>query len=573
MLRRACLFLFIAPAPLLVPAGCAESDEPVRASIVTSFSLPRGALDRAQQLELRVLEGQVSCEPEDGTLTLANGAAGIRELAKASLGQESCPENVRFCGKISIAKSNTPRVFEAKARTGSNVIAIGCATATVDQDAVPVDIKMLRFVTPAVCGDGALQPTEQCEPAGMDGCDDECQSTEVVLSIGSAGNGTSTGKAGDKTDPFFLWPPGGGETGRFVALFTDHAVPAAGGTLDVGLRVMSDTLTPLSSPAALTSGTIFLPNGPAFPPAPMAGEQSLPQAAFLGSRYYVVFQGDGAQSPDILLRVINKELKPEGAASPLAVNGNQGEPGTQSAPAVAAGSDRLYVVWEDQSSGAIVGRTVTGGLSLGNQNQVSGGSGNTRPQVAATRNGWVAVWRSPTGIKLRSVDGNGTPSGGEQTVNDGGGAAEGGRVASLPDGRFAVVWSKNGDIFVQRYDARGVAIAGDQEQPVNDLVTQGEQNQPAIASTPGVGGSYVVAWRDARSGEIHARFLGGSGGFLPNNVNGDVTEFVASRAANHDRATPIVAVGGSAPFVAIGWEDKSSQSPGIVVRRFPIPSE
>jgi hypothetical protein len=184
------------------------------------------------------------------------------------------------------------------------------------------------------------------------------------------------------------------------------------------------------------------------------------------------------------------------------------------------------------------------------------------------------VWTSQTGIMLRSMDENGTPSGGEQTVNgSGGGSAQGGRVAALPDGRFAVVWSKDGDVFVQRYDARGVAIAGDQTTAVNDVVKDGEQSQPAIAALSAAGGSYVIAWYDASSGHVRARFLGGSSGFLLNNVNGLTTEFQASRSEGRERATPVVASGGSGPFVAIGWEDKSVIGPGIVARRFPLPSE
>jgi hypothetical protein len=135
------------------------------------------------------------------------------------------------------------------------------------------------------------------------------------------------------------------------------------------------------------------------------------------------------------------------------------------------------------------------------------------------------------------------------------------------------VWSKGGDVFVQRYDDRGIAIAGDQAQPVNDVVTDGDQTQPTIAATPAAGGSYVVAWHDASTGHIRARFLGGSTGFLFNNVNGQSTEFQASRVDDRERATPVAAVGGSGPFVAIGWEDRSATNAGIVVRRFPLPSE
>lgn len=564
--------LVLALGPLAAPAGCSSAEEPVHTHIVASFSAPRGVLDKAKQLELRVLDGQVTCDTATGAIT----DSGAREIAKTSLGQEGCPENVKFCGTVSVAKDSNPRVFEAKASDGSRVLAVGCATATIDQDAVPVAIKMFRFLAPAVCGDGTLQPTEQCEPGGTDLCDDSCQSNEVLLSIGSSGNKTQTGKAGDKTDAFFLWPQGTDKDGRFLAFYTDRAI--SGGNVDVGLRVMSDDLSPATSPPALASGSIFLPNGSAFPPSAAAGRQSFPQAAFFGGKYWVVFQDDnspGNSGLDIHARSVNDVFEsdqPQGA--PLFINGGeQGELLIQAAPAIAASSERMLVAWEDQGAGKIVARTLTPPATLGNQNDLSTGNGNSRPQIASRGKDWVVVWRSGAGIKRRTVGADGTPSGSEEAVNTSGAGADGARIASLPDGRFAVVWSKDGDIFVQRFDQRAIPIADDQAQPINDVVTEGDQTQPAIAATPAAGGSYVVTWHDASTGHIRARFLGGSSGFLFNNVNGQTTEFQASRVDGRDRAAPVAAVGGSGPFVAIGWEDKSSDNAGIVVRRFPLPSE
>ena len=67
--------------------------------------------------------------------------------------------------------------------------------------------------------------------------------------------------------------------------------------------------------------------------------------------------------------------------------------------------------------------------------------------------------------------------------------------------------------------------------------------------------------------------LGGSAGFLFNSVNGQSTEFQASRSSGRERANPVVTAGGSGPFVAIGWEDKTAPGAGIVARRFPLPSD
>ncbi len=567
------LLVLLLAGSTAIAAACDSRADDVRASINASFTLPRAILDKANKLEIRVLEGPVTCDEATGLL--GNEEAG-KEIAKSELGTSSCAAGAKFCGSVQIEKSADVRMFSAKATaTGGATVAVGCAAATVNQDAISLTLRMFRFLAPSNCGDGVLQPTEQCDPAGGPLCDDSCQSTEVLLSLGSSGNKTVTGKAGDKTDPFFLWPTGSGDSGRFLAFYTDHAVPSGGGTLDVGLRVMSADLSPVSTPPALASGSIFLPNGGAFPPAPAALQQSLPQAAFFGGEYWVVFDDDSGSSLDIHARSINNVfVSDQGLGAPININGTgSGEPAIQTAPAISASSERLLVAWEDQAGGKIVGRTLTPPSTLGSQNELSVGNGNARPQIAATGKSWVTVWKSGTGIKLRAVDANGTPSGSDQSVNASGAGADGAHIASLPDGRFAVVWSAGGDVFLQRYDAKGLAIAGDQDQPLNDIVKDGDQNQPTIAAMPAAGGSYVVAWYDASTGHVKARFAGGTSGFLFNNVNGQTSEFQASRVEGRDRNSPVVAVGGSGPFIAIGWEDKGTTNAGIIVRRFPIPVE
>lgn len=578
MPRSALPFLFF--LGLVLVAGttpsCGETEQPVRTSVVASFSAPRALLEKAKLLELRVLDGQVTCDETTGVATAPERTT--REILKKSLGSSGCAANAKFCGDMSVEKSSSPRVFEAKAKDGAGgVLAVGCTTATIEQDAVSITIKMLRFLAPSVCGDGTLQPTEQCEPGGTALCDTDCRSKEILLSVGSSGSKTSTGKAGDKTDPYFLWPQGSGDGGRFLALFTDK-VSAGSGNAEIGLRVMSPDLSPVASPPALAGASILLPNGSSFPPDPEPGRQAAPQAAFLGGKYYVVFQDDnspGSSGLDIHLRSMNGVFQSgEGPAAPIFVNGGtQGEPQIQQAPSMAAGADRLFIAWEDAAQGKIVGRTFTPPATLGDQNDLSSGDGNTRPQVAPTSTGWITVWKSGSGIKLRAIKTDGTPSGGEQVVNASGAGADGGKVATLPDGRFAVVWSAGGDVFVQRFDSKGQPVPGDQAQPVNDVITEGAQTQPTIASTPAAGGSYVVAWHDASTGHVRARFLGGSSDFLFNNVNGLSSEFQASREDGRTRAQPSVVVGGAGPFVAIGWEDSSATGAGIVARRFPLPSE
>src|SRR5262249_32183989 len=158
--------------------------------------------------------------------------------------------------------------------------------------------------------------------------------------------------------------------------------------------------------------------------------------------------------------------------------------------------------------------------------------------------------------KMQALDGSGALVASEQVVNENtSGTQDRPAVAALSDGRFAVAWADHqaGQLVVQRYGARGAKVAGDQTAPASSGA--GDKATPAMASMNAAGGSFVVAWVDATTKHVRARLLGGSGGFLFNNVDGQSTDFSASVADGHTRANPTVAVGGSGPFIAIGWED------------------
>lgn len=582
---RCPLTLGLVSAALAVIASCAEATEAPHVAVNTNLVLPKGVLDRVTMMTLTVLEGNVTCDPSIGQTTLPSGPAGASEIAKRELATTGCASGVKFCGDLIIEKSDAVRVFTASAKgPGDVTLAIGCAQAKVNQDILPVGIKMFRYLAPADCTDTVLQPTEQCAPGGTAVCDDACLSKEFLLSVGSTQTGTQTGGPGDKTDPFLLWPQASGLQGRFFAFYTDRAVSGSN-NVEVSLRAMTDALSPIpavQSPA-LSAGSIYLPNGP-LPSPPAARQQSAPSAAFLKGRFYVAFQDDTGTSNglDIRLRSMDTALVPDqGATTPLGINGGPagtggasgaGEAAIQSAPSIAAGPrDRLFVAWEDAAGSKISGRTLSPPSTLGNQIDLSTGTGNAGVSVATASTGWVVVWKSGTGIKLRAINEDGVPQGSEQAVNESATVTGRPRIASLPDGRFAVVWSSGGDIFVQRYDAKGAKVAGEEATAIN--AKSGDQLTPAIGATSGAGGSYVVAWVDSKTGEVNARMLGGSSGFLFNSVNGQSTEFQASRSNGRQRANPAVTSGGSDPFVAIGWEDQTAPGAGIVVRRFPLPSE
>ena len=577
------------PAALLGILACAacSADEAPRVSVGPTLVFPHALLDGVKRLTLTVYDSTDGADCNaDGT---AKGASSAKPIATKDLDTTGCASGVKFCGDLQIVEaSDRDRIFAAQGYGSTNdVVAVGCARAKVDQDALPVTITMLRFVKPANCGNGIVEPTEQCEPPGNATdplCDASCHTKEVYLSGGRGATGTTAaGKPGDKKNPFFLWPADTGVAGKFLAFFGDKTP----GLTEVTMRVLSDSFGRFAAQGTeLADYSFFLPNNPSgsFPPSAEANNQFAPAAAALNGHYYVVFEDDSNGTVDIHLRSMDVQTltAQQGTQSPVGINGagGAGEPGKQSQPTIAAGSNGLlYVAWTDDS-GVVRGRTYDpSNGALGAQSDISSGVSNAAVVVTSIGGaGWMATWQSGNDVKVRAIGTDGTPKGTEQKVNDAthSGAQQHPWIAGLNDGRFCVVWGDRGsqDVFAQRFGADGQPIAGDQAASLNDVVKSGDQSTPTIAAMPAAGGSYVAAWVDASSGNVRARFLGGTSGFLFNNVDAQSDEFQASAVASRTRANPTAAIGGTGPFVAIGWEDTTPDSKaGIYGRRFPVPSQ
>jgi hypothetical protein len=450
-------------------------------------------------------------------------------------------------------------------------------------------------VPPSKCGDGVLQPTEQCDPPGAPGdlvCTASCQTLEELLSAVDTTTGApGPGKAavGARSNPALLWPSGPSPAGRFVALWDDSSL-SSGSTRHIGLRVLGDDLDalPAGSAPALAAGSIWLTSSQtAFPSGPDSGNQVDPAAAYGADakRTFVAFADDSGGTFDVYLRTLDANYAAEQPA-PIGINGTSpdggGEAGVQTRPAIALGAnDVAFIAWESSPQvgpGQIVARTYDVAThAYGAQVVLSTGTSNQSVSVAALPSGWVATWRSGSDIAMRVVNASGQPTGPASIVSAGHtGVQDHPAVGAIGggDGRFAIAWADHGqngaDIVVQRYDATGAPIAGDSTTPINDLVADGDQVTPAIAGSS-TGAFYAIAWIDTPSGHVRARLLDGTSGFDFNNVTGQNDEFPATTVDGHTRANPVVAVGGAGPFIAVGWEDQTAGNPGIYGRRFPLP--
>jgi hypothetical protein len=570
------------PAVLLAGIGVAivacSSGDGVHVGVAPTLTFPKGLLDGVTRVSVTVLDGAAgaSCDAKTG---VASG--GGSPLASKDLGTSGCAAGAKFCGDLQLEKSDDARVFGAQAFTAASQtpVATGCAIATVNQDTISVKIQMLRFVPPATCGGKTSPVPVQCAAPGSDTdivCGTDCLSKEVYLSKGDL---ATTSDSKQKVKPFFVWPAAA--SSPFLGYWGDRS-PA--GRTQIAMRVMSDDLHPYTGlGAGVEASSFFLPgdNTGSFPPVGQPGSQFNPTAALSGGKVYIAFEDNQAGTTAINLRSQNvSELvkSDQGAGNPVKISDAAGV--AQANPSMALSGSKLLVAWENganlvakvvDTAGALPGGNC--GAACGAQKTIGAGKNAV---VVGTSNGWLVAYQSGSDIKLQPFDAAGT-AGSEVKVNDGShtGTQEHPGVAVLPDGKVAVVWSDAGapggaGIFVQRFDASLKPVAGDQTVRIN-AQNLGDQSFPAI----GAGSNYfVAAWIDNASGHVRARLLDGTSGFLFNAVNGQSTDFQASVDEGHQRTNPFVVVGGSGPYVAIGWQDETgapASFKGIYARRFPVP--
>ncbi len=592
----------------LVAAACGQPTQPASVAVAPSLVFPRDLLGEISAIHLQVFDtaSGVACSTSTAAMTgVPTGPSPLpNALAATDLGTSGCTTpGAKFCGTLPLTESKTPLVFAAVGKgSAGNVVANGCTSTLVNQEAVTVPITMVRFIPPAVCGDGIVEVGETCDPGtGSDPLCKTCQTSEIQLSpVSSYPGGPSAPAPAERGNPFLLWPSAMSDAGYLFAFFSDRT--GSPSRQQVSMSVLGDLLAPVTDLGLAVQGgaSLFLPDDPnTFPPQPQADDQSHPSAAVVGGTYFVVFEDDNTMPPngiDVHLRSMDGSLNAnEGPGGACGVNGptGMGEAGVQSDPRVAAGPGGvLFVVWQDESMQTVSGVTYTpptppqGCGTLGTQQLLGSGSS---PAIAATSSGWVVAWQSGADVKWQSLRADGSPIGAAQLVGSHSGQQSLPAVATSSDGSFAVAWSAPASsgtsaIFAQRFDATQSPLAGDQTSPVNNL-TAGAETSPAVAYTAAAGGAYVVAWVDSASpNQVRARLLASAGGslgdgsgYLFNTIDGQINEFPVSTTAGRARANPTVVVGGSGPTIAFGWEDQSPASgayqPGIIGRRFPPPSQ
>ncbi|MBK6512789.1 MAG: hypothetical protein IPG04_01400 [Polyangiaceae bacterium] len=549
--------LIAAPlAVLAASAGFAACEPTPVSGIGLSMVVPQGVLDDANSLTLYVFPAEGRTCEADGSASELPGDALSFQLSKSG-----CTGGATWCGEIVLEQGDEAQMFHVQASDESGLLAQGCTTAVVDRDPLDVNIEVVRFVVPACCGDGIVQPGELCDNGG----DDTCGGTtaDQVCASDCTTRPTWVDDFGD--------PPEDIGQGELSIAFTAGEGQLDGGLraawtyadADVAIRMLQSDLQPIDDPAREAlfiahrvyfrcSGTDQL----------ILRAQTSPSIASQGSGAVIAYRSEEEQALRFDARVLS--LNSDGCSDQLESLIVSDESASVDAIDVATGpgGDAL-IVWEQ--SGSIYARTYDG-AALGAETVTLSNDGAS-PRVAGSSDGWVVVYEGPGGGDTDGVLMSRVSAALDVTdpllVNaDTAGLQDQADVATVSDGSVAVVYRSGGDVFLQRYSPTDEPNAADRAGPVH-ADAGGEQARPAVGSSAS-NDFFVIAWESA--GDIRARFADKSDGFLANNVSGQVDDFLASVGGAPRR--PAVASG---EVVAIGWEDLGGAEPGMFVRRFPLP--
>ena len=583
-LPRALLGLLPFTLPLALFGACA--DQHVALGVI--MRAPNGVMDGASTVELRVINAaNASCDPVLGQVT---GTTDGEDLLTFSMQQQGCAGGALWCKEISLDQDGEERVFYVLASAGGAAIAQGCTTAAVDRDPLELEIKMARFLPVRCCGNGVLEPTEQCDSSAPattdcagnpvtgkcggvipdDVCECDCLAREILVSTPNSMPNMNN-DAATKFELAMAFAGGTGNLGAGLrAVFTDTS-NSASTTPDINVRYFDGELRPFDNP--ILNKQLRLPQcNSVTKQGGDARTQKQAAIAQLSSKIAgVVYASD--QDTTGKFNIYISRQTDAGCAEAKSTQVNTSLMASAHSPDIAAGpSNQALIVWND--SGNLTGRiwrddnTFPAGadIALGPM------ALNAHPHVAGSTNeGWVVGYQSAdNNIYYNTVSTNGQV-GSRVRVNivtkDVQSDVD---VAMLSDGRFALVWNNNGAIVFQRYDAQGTLVAGDQEHALNS--NSGNGSAPTIAASDLSGGFFAVAWENPDNGGVWGRFAGASSGFLFNSVTGQDGEYLASHPAIVTaRSAPAIAIGGDG-YVAIGWSDNSNEHPGLYVRRFPLPA-
>ncbi len=555
-------------------SACASDAPPKVAAIGLNLAIPKGLVD-VDTVKLYVYDqAEVACK--GATITVP--PTDVDRVFEISLARCAA----KWCGEGKIERNPDRKLtFYVEGRFAAKKGGFtGCVERAVDQDPLQIDMRAQPLIEGVKCGDVAVGYGETCDPgSGIvdEACDgNTCQTKDVLLVKRTAADRYYRGRPGRKQNVGIRFA-----NDKFYGVWSDQAMNTAGndGSNEITVRRLSDQMLTETAPAVL-AGAVRLPTSTVNGGSPTStggatrgSVDTVPTLVPLGGgNLLFVFLRDDKVNAVQTNGTFN-------AASPDAPVSSGTAQSTPHAAASATG-DALIVFVE---SGAVKSVVRKSDGSFTTVQTLSAGATPSHPRVAWTGTDFAVVW-SDGEIKLRRVGADGAPKGGEVLVNAAktAGTQDQPDLAAFDTGELIVVWRDaagevGSDIRVQKFDKTGMPTGTETGQVLNDLVKDGEQDQPAVAAgrTPQGVRFYLVAWRTVDN--IAARFVkADETGFLVSHAGATTSEFNVSDGAR-PRSSPAVAVGtATAPYCAIGWADDADDDPAadddrVRARRFPMP--
>jgi len=560
--------------------SCSGDHQERGARVDFGFVVPQALLDQVDSMKLYVVgaSDELACDDATGKVTSDITTAEGVQVFDLRRGTQAapCPEGAVYCSEEITLPTDASRtlVFQAVGYRQQATYAVGCRAAAVNSNPFYVDLVMHRYIPTAVCGNGTLEPGEQCEgtggpPAADDPmCDTTCRSRELLLSSDNKSGSQQILNAPpqSKSQVELAWAPGA----------PLHAVFQDTNGNEVNYRQLLPDMGRVTSPAVL-AGQIRLPcvgcgSVPGFDQR--ASIQKAPAIGLIqGGSFVVAYEDSRKSTPgqnNLSLTLISGDAKFP-TADEVYFDTTTGVK-RSSSPSVAGGPPgTALAVWIDGDTGAMRGRIYNNSAGWLASPITFADSGCSEARVVGWNAGWTVVWRGfstdPDDIVMADVSAAGVTAN-RKLVNDkSAGVQSQPAIALTPSGEMLVAWRDGGAIYMQRYDKYGTKVPGDQSAPVN---TDGVGENVAVAGSSLNEGFYAIAWQ--AGGKIRGRFVDVAGGYLFNSVDGQDGPFeVGIDATQGPRTMPSVAIGGGG-YVAFAWQDDSQDHPGIYARRFPLPA-
>jgi len=570
----------VALASVLLSAcalGCVSDAPPSKVvSVGLALALPKALVD-VDKVKLYVYdkaETGVACKGAAITVS----PTSVQTAYDLTLAK--CNANKQWCGSVTIpVDAERILTFYVEGRYEAKKGGFtGCVEQAVAQDPQQIEMKAQPLIEGVVCGDSAAGYGETCDPgggAGDEACDAaKCQTKEVIVSNGKATSRFFRGRPGRKTRIGIRW-----FGDKFYGAWSDQAINNDGGDgpNEVTVRRMSPDLLTETSPIVL-AGEVRLPAGTSGPNTSGGAQRGSVDTAptmvpIAGGNLLTVLVRDDQVNAFVHDSRFNG-VTPD---APVGSGTGQSDP-----HAAASASGDALIVFVQANAVKSVLRKADG--TYGAAQSLSGGGTVSSPRVAWLGGDYVVVWSNDDDIKFRRIGADGAPKSAEDTINKAKTAGKQDQpfVAGFDTGEFLVAWRDAAgdvaaDIRVQKFDKTGAPTATNEGGAVlNDIVKDGDQDQPTVAAgrTPGGIRFYAVAWRTKDN--IGARFVKvDEQGFLVSHASATTSEFEAGIDAR-PRSSPAVAIASAAPYVAIAWSDDTDVEFGgdddrVRVRRFPMP--